>query len=74
MREYNWLTEREVSFHLGGAKGGLGSLNFWNNKNMQVFATNSQSRFASVVLDGVLGLPSLVQLYEGYGLSLPLDS
>ena len=40
MREYNWLTEREVSFHIVGAKGGLGFLNFWSKKNMRLF--NSQ--------------------------------
>ena len=58
MREYNWLTEREVSFHLGGPRGAWAPSIFGTTKTC-AFSTNSQSRFAPVVLDGILRLPSL---------------
>ena len=41
----------------GVAKGATAPPNFQNCTNTSVFSTNALSRFASVVLDGVLGPP-----------------
>ena len=41
----------------GGAKGASAPLNIWNNK--KAFFTNAQSRFAAMVLEGVMGPPRL---------------
>ena len=45
----------------GGQTGGPGPFPIFRTTNESVFSTNAQSRFASVVLDGVLGPPRLAR-------------
>ena len=54
------LPQHKLLFTSGGAKGGTG-LSIFQTMKTSVFLANAQSRFASVILNRVLGPPRLAR-------------